>query len=228
MALRRERRSLYLSLLLLRCRLFSCPRRAAPAKSPSLPALVTAAVGRGSRHPPAPLPVDSGTSLTTSLPSLLQLPPRWLLHLLPFISWATAFMVTSGCREARLPGPIAGGCGRGSFHDKGQQPTFIHPAPCILAPANPLPGVGTPAAPNTLCLLPPPASLALSLPLPCSAYCGWLRDTLGISVPSEGQERNCSTHVVSFPPGRQQIRWYQPLPPSVHQHLVSLFVTWSW
>lgn len=87
----------------------------------------------------------------------------------------------------------------------------IHSAPCVSAPANPLCGVRAPAAPHAVCFLSPPCPLDCPMILHSAGGCN---DTLG----SKGQEGTCSTQVASFPPSRQQIRWYLPIPPPVQQH----------
>lgn len=148
-----------------------CPEKPL-LKSLLFPALVKPAIATGSRHLPAPLAVVGGISLTRSLPSLLQAPRRGLSHALPSISGPKAFTVTSWRREVR-PDPDPDYCwGLQEKDPPWQRPSglrvqsrFIHSAPCVSAPTNP---VDAPAAPHTLCLLPPPASLSLALPLPRS------------------------------------------------------------
>lgn len=169
----REQRSLHLKLFVLRCRLFSRPHREASAKIPSLPGTDKTSNPTGSPYLPAPPAVVSGISPTSNLPSLFQAPPRCLSHAFPSISWTTAFMITSGCREVRSPVPLLGTEEKEPPWQRQAglrvQRRFIHSAPYVSTPTNALPGVGAPAVPHTLCLLSPPASLSLSLPLPRSA-----------------------------------------------------------
>lgn len=97
-----------------------CPEKP-PLKSLPLPALVKPVIATGSRHLPAPPPVVGGVSLTSSLPSLLQAPPRGLSYALPSISWTKSldggFMAQRGSPRPR-PRPLLGAAGEGSSMTK--------------------------------------------------------------------------------------------------------------
>lgn len=190
---RRERCWRCVRLCVPRYRLFCCFQEP-PLKSVLLPVRITPATATGPRYLPAPPP--GGTSLT----SLLQASPSCPSHTSPYLLDQGLYGLFIEQRDSAARS-VAGCCRRRS----------IHSAPCVSAPANPLCDVRAPAAPHALCFLSPPC------PLDCpmiSHSAGGCNDTLG----SKGQERTCSTQVASFPPSRQQIRWYLPIPPPVQQH----------
>lgn len=96
-----------------------------------------------------------------------------------------------------------------------------HSALFVSTPVNPLPGVGAPAAPHTLSLLSPPASLSLTLTVHDPHSVDGCMTPLGPVSPLRDRRG-------AAPPGcrlsscRQQIRQYLPFPPPVHQHLCQL------
>lgn len=123
----------------------------------------------------------------------------------------------------------AEGC-RGSLHGTGSNRwgrmcCGWSPASSGSTQTSPLPDVGTPAAPDTLCFFSPPPGLPLSPQW--STQCGRLKYTFGDGFLTEGQEGSLSARVASFPSATQQMRCtYLSLP----QHTGAmgyLFVTWS-
>lgn len=113
-----------------------CPEKS-PLKSFLLPALVKPVIAVGSRHLPAPPAVVGGVSLTSSLPSLLQAPPRGLSHALPSISWTKSLygdFMAQRCSPTQTQ-TVAGGCRTRILHGKGRWGCGCSRGSSILHPA---------------------------------------------------------------------------------------------